>query len=516
MTPPDEQALALQFESLAGDTRRAQGAYFTPADIVSLTLELVAPYVPAPAVRVIDPACGAGAFLSAAAERWTEARLVGLELSADVARFCAERVPRAQVLCADALRGGLERVDCQGFVLFVGNPPYNGTSKLLRDKAEYRRLCALLPEPLPSGTSLRDDFAFFLLCAANALRGHEGAMAFITPASLLDSFMYAPLRKALTQWLSLCEVVELGGGIFEGAKVRTCITVWTTKPVAAARYRRLASRGPQTFVGELRFEPASPEFLLRPAGDEASALDAKWRAGGEELLDLVPISFPGLKTRFDELLVDDDPRRLYSRVRAFLTAESLPRFAEEHGLQGQLEKLSALRQFTGPDVRADEAKVRRFFRYKGSKHRGAIPASAHAYCYLDRRLIPRGDHRFRGDYDPHASALKLVFNTRELPLCAAITDVEGCVHAHRHTRFAPYYVPRRIRDEGLEVARPGAECGELVPNLSPAALHLGSPEKVFAAICRFINSAAVQNVWAPAFAATRDLPVPLFDLEKTP
>jgi hypothetical protein len=66
-----------------------------------------------------------------------------------------------------------------------------------------------------------------------------------------------------------------------------------------------------------------PHFRLRLPSAEAAALDAEWRANGQPLETLVPISFPGLKTRFDELLVDDDRERLFERITALSRAKDL-------------------------------------------------------------------------------------------------------------------------------------------------------------------------------------------------
>jgi hypothetical protein len=511
----DEQALAVAFPSV---DRRARGIYFTPGPLVQEVLALVRPYLPDGApLAVIDPACGAGAFLHGARQALPAASLHGLELSEEIAGQCRARLAGATVMCGDALRGALPEllstIRPGAFELWLGNPPYNGTSSVLQERATYERLRRLLPErfALPRGTSLRDDYAFFLLLAARRLQERPGALAFVTSATLLDAFLYAPLRQALIETLSLREVLDLGENAFEGTRVRTCVTVWTSRDPSAPPPRYRARTGtPRPFSAE------APEWLLRPAAPAARRLEDSWRSEGEPLSMLIPISFPGLKTRFDELLVDADPVRLLDRVRAFLQtpAGGLPDLARRHGLDGALlPKLRALKAFVGDrPLRASPDRIRPFFRYAGERHRAGIPSASRAYCYLDRRLIPRGDHRLRGDHDPHACPQKLVFNARELPLTALYLDEPGCVTAHRHTRFAPLMVPWRLREQGLQTARPGEDLGPEVPNLSPRGLlwaeRLGGPDRLFRALADFINSEPVQHVWAPAYGASRELSVP--------
>ncbi len=495
MQSVDEEALGEQFEAQA---RRKGGIYFTPAWLVKRVLEAAAPFVPAQGrLAVVDPACGAGAFLSAAGEAFPRATLLGCELEAQSAAECRTRMPRAVVVNGDALRGPtlgklLRQIPAKAFEVWVGNPPYNGRSALLDDSKAFARMQKLLaPEAtLAKGQSLRDDFAFFLLVAAERLKGRDGAIAFVTSASLLDAFLYAPLRHTLLSRLALREAVDLGIGVFRGTRVRTCFTIWTTN-----------REGP-TVTAE------APQYRLRKVSLEANTLHEAWRADGELLTKLVPVSLPGLKTRFDELLTDSDPERLRGRLEELMRTpkSKLAQFARRHQIpQSCAAKLAALP--TGLAI--NPARIRAFIRYRGARSRGPS-----AFCYLDRMLIPRGDHRLHGQWDPHQGRCKLVFNIRELPLWAELLEEAGCVTAYQHARFAPLWVPLRVREEGpLAANRLTVDAlGPLVPNLSPRGLQwaqqLGGPREVFAEIARFICSRPVQDLWAPAFGASEELSVP--------
>jgi hypothetical protein len=418
-----------------------------------------------------------------------------VELDPRTAALCRERVPRARLAVGDALAGrALEELlpDDPTFELWLGNPPWNGTSPLLRDVAAWRRATAWLPARLAPrrGTSLRDDFVFFLLRASARLERRSGALAFVTPASLLDAFAHAPVREALCSRLTLREVHLLPAGTFAGTKVTPCFTVWTS-PIERRAFPAFhdGSGAPVTIT------PAPPEWRLRPITRRAAELDAAWRRGGATLPELVPVSFAGLKTRFDELLVDDEREVLIARVREFLDGAPLLGFARRWDLEAFTAKLTVLRRRAG-GTRFDEANVRRFVRYRGPR-----PAGPPAWCYVDRRLIPRGDHRLRGDFDPHRATVKLVFNSHELPLAAHVLEGDGCVTMYRHTRFAPLEVPRSLLTNPLD-ARPS---GPLVPNLTPAGLalaeRLGGPRAVFEHIARHVMSDDFQRHWAPAFGA---------------
>ncbi|HME91076.1 MAG TPA: N-6 DNA methylase, partial [Myxococcaceae bacterium] len=290
----DEESLALRFDPSA---RRREGRYFTPAALVDFSLQLASAHLPRDRpLAIVDPSCGAGAFLLSAHRLFPRARLFGLELSKAIAAECRRRVPAATVISADALQADLPRLLDQippgVFELWVGNPPYNGTSSLLQDARGYRAIRGLLPSSAstPPGTSLRDDFAFFLLLAAERLRNRDGALAFITSATLLDAYLYSQLRRAMLAALSLREAVDLGAGVFRGTRVRTCLTVWRSQSSSShpPRFRgRPAAPKAAFHVSQLEapavFTPGAPDWKLRPSCPEAERLDQRWRRHGEPL-----------------------------------------------------------------------------------------------------------------------------------------------------------------------------------------------------------------------------------------
>jgi len=163
---------------------------------------------------VLDPACGAGAFLEAAAERlvaWlnkaaprrssrdlqrTIARqcLFGVdadEAAALLARFVLDAENDGRIHHGDSLLG---RSPWPGrrFDVVVGNPPFANAIEGLVDPSTKERLGDRFPEL--GGTA---DLSFYFLAAAHEYAEPEGAVGLVLPRTVLS----APAARALRERL---------------------------------------------------------------------------------------------------------------------------------------------------------------------------------------------------------------------------------------------------------------------------------------------------------------------------
>ncbi|HEY4162085.1 MAG TPA: N-6 DNA methylase [Dongiaceae bacterium] len=109
--------------------RRALGATYTPPEIVRAMLERAASEAGADAVaRIVDPGAGSGRFLLAAAEKFPDAALIGIESDPVAALLLRANLAagglsqRARVIVGDYRIAALPPLD--GRTLFIGNPPY--------------------------------------------------------------------------------------------------------------------------------------------------------------------------------------------------------------------------------------------------------------------------------------------------------------------------------------------------------------------------------------------------------
>jgi adenine-specific DNA-methyltransferase len=200
---------------LPDELRSRYGIYYTPP---ALTRRLIAMATEAGVdwsrCRVLDPACGGGAFMAPAALRMASelkgcepalilqnvgSRLRGLEIDpfaawmsqafleialADVCRAADRRLPRLVTVC-DSLE---QEPDGDGFDLVIGNPPYGRIGLSPEMRKRYRR-------------SLYGHANQYGVFTDLALRwtAPGGVIAYVTPTSFLAGEYFKALRALIAR-----------------------------------------------------------------------------------------------------------------------------------------------------------------------------------------------------------------------------------------------------------------------------------------------------------------------------
>lgn len=110
-------------------SRRERGDWQTPLELAREVVGLALRQGARPS-SVIEPTCGRGAFLQAAAEAFPDARLFGFDLEAahidEARRALSLHAARTELVCADFFRTDWEAVlgAAPGPTLLLGNPPW--------------------------------------------------------------------------------------------------------------------------------------------------------------------------------------------------------------------------------------------------------------------------------------------------------------------------------------------------------------------------------------------------------
>lgn len=287
----------------------------------------VARLMRAPPRVVLEPSCGEGSFLLAAAEQFESARLVGHELVPRYADAARERLPaaRTSVTVADFFEVDWQRQigALAGPLLVTGNPPWVTSAALgalgssnLPVKSNFKRLSGY--EAL-TGKSNFDVSEWMLLRLIEALQGRTATLAMLCKSAVARRVIEFTAARA---W-------SLGdGGLFRidamqhfGAAVDAVLFVAHTGGAAGAGwpiYPSLDAEHPSSamaMVGGVMI--ASSEALERTA-HLAGRCEPEWRSGIKhdcsKLMELSSMA-EGFENGLGER-VDIEPELIYPLLKS--------------------------------------------------------------------------------------------------------------------------------------------------------------------------------------------------------
>lgn len=211
---------------LATTYQKLRGGYYTPAPIANFLARWA---IQTPTAQVLEPSCGDGAVLEAAAaallhcgasEADVAAQLRGVELDPDEAQKAVARV--------QAITGGVtvpvhigdffayckaHLTDKRLFDAIIGNPPF----VRYQDFAEEQRTVAfyLMQSAGLHPNRLTNAWVPFLV-AATMLLNERGRLAMVIPAELLQVNYAAELRYFLSRYYSSLTLITFKKLVFAG------------------------------------------------------------------------------------------------------------------------------------------------------------------------------------------------------------------------------------------------------------------------------------------------------------
>jgi SAM-dependent methyltransferase len=204
------------------DRRRAQGSFYTPAELVEWVLDHALPTQGS----VLDPACGTGHFLVAAARRLGVRAVHGSDLDPDAVRIARERlhaldptVPLEEIARQVVEADGLVAWEDGRFDAVVGNPPFLG---------QLRRRSAGQSEAHRRGLGAYTDTSAVFLRRALDLVVPGGTVALVQPISVLAARDAGPVRAAVAERGAVTDFWCSDRPVFDGTPVLTCVPVVRT------------------------------------------------------------------------------------------------------------------------------------------------------------------------------------------------------------------------------------------------------------------------------------------------
>ena len=306
-------------------------------------------------------------------------------------------------------RDAAERIKREAKILVVlGNPPYNGFAGLAM--AEERDLTnayrTAKRAALPQGQGLNDLYVRFYRMAERRIveKTHKGIVCFISNYSWLDGLSFTGMRERYLDVFDRIWIDCLNGDKYKTGKLtpegepdpsifstdsnREGIQVGTA---IALLLRREKSTGTSEVAFRDLWGKAKHEQLRSEAENEIDptygtqrptlGLGFSFQEGATDanyfswplLPEIFPVSFPGVKTSRDDLVVDTDRDRLVSRMQQY--------FDPEIG-DAEISSISPVAMTS--TARFDHLKTRRYLIQRGFR-----PENIVRYCYrpFDNRWL---------------------------------------------------------------------------------------------------------------------------------
>ena len=386
-------------------------------------------------------------------------------------------------------------------LVILGNPPYNGFAGVAMDE-EWELLEAYRkPKQVNLGDArgLNDLYVRFFRMAERRIaeKTGRGIVCFISNYSWLDGLSFTGMRERYLEAFDAIRIDCLNGdkyrtgkttpdgdpdpSIFStpedpvGIQVGTAITTLVRKrkadhaPANKVAFRHLWGQTKrEDLIATAETEPDALYDCFAPSLSlglpfARMAVSDDW-PGWPSLPDLFPISFPGVHTGRDRLLVDIDLNRLRARIVDYFN----PSLTHE---EIAVRYPAAMRNSSAFKI-TDARVVRDALLARGGPHEAGFVRDAYRpfdnrwlYWEADRRLLTAPSP----DYWPHVFDGNLWLSSAQ-HLRKGASEPQACVARHVGSfhlieRGAAMF-PAWLRDTGLGTDGSGAQRR---PNLSPAA-----------------------------------------------
>lgn len=270
--PDAIEHLGATHESLVAE-RQGSGTFYTPPSLVAWVLDRALPVAADTRLSVLDPACGAGHFLVAAARRFIARGLApgeavdlvhGVDL--DPVAVAISRL-RLQVLAPGSdphvrIGDGLDSHPGAPYDVVLGNPPFLGR---LRSRTTAASAGPATPAARGTGLGAYTDVSAVFLHRALDLVKPTGTVALVQPLSLLAARDAAPVRAAVAAAGAVTAFWSSLTPLFAGTAVLTCVPVVSV----GASQRAIATWfGPDFIAGDDQPLPAREwgDLTARAAG----------------------------------------------------------------------------------------------------------------------------------------------------------------------------------------------------------------------------------------------------------
>lgn len=209
------------------DKDKLRGGYYTSAQVAEWLCEWA---IQSADDTVLEPSCGDGAFLGAAAQRLLSLgatpakiarRLTGVEIITAEANAATERLrpdlgkAADKIVCNSDFFGWWQGTDQPAFDVIVGNPPFIRYQSF--PEPHRTRAMAIMGDQGLKPNRLTNIWVPFVVAATASLKP-GGRLALVLPAEILQVTYAAQLRSYLTDHFERIDVIACNELFFENAE----------------------------------------------------------------------------------------------------------------------------------------------------------------------------------------------------------------------------------------------------------------------------------------------------------
>ncbi len=264
---------AFRSNKTAPTATKARGGYYTPAALADYLCRWA---IRSPSDRVIEPSCGDGSFVSAAAP------LLGADGSITAVEIVPEEIRKAQAAvngaavpvdwqCADFFEIAPQLMQGPGYDAAVGNPPFIRFQYF--DKQARERAFRLLNAAGYRPNGLANAWVAFVQLAAELVRD-GGRLAMVVPAELLQVQYAAELRERLPTLFDAVWVIAFDRLVFPDIQQEVLLLLGDGRNRNARTHGRLYTR--QVADGDALLSTAAPAGAVAHAPERRTHAGMKW------------------------------------------------------------------------------------------------------------------------------------------------------------------------------------------------------------------------------------------------
>lgn len=267
------------------DRDKLRGGYYTSSQVAEW---LCGWAIQSATDTVLEPSCGDGAFLEAAARRLLslgatpgeiERRLTGIEIISAEAHAATERLrpdlgeAADKIVCNSDFFGWWQGTDQPAFDVIVGNPPFIRYQSF--PEPHRTRAMEIMGDQGLTPNRLTNIWVPFVVAATASLKP-GGRLALVLPAEILQVSYAAQLRSYLTDHFGRIDVIACNELFFENAEQEVVLLLADDALAAASEDNvcRVALTAAETVSDIVEIKPA---LLLERAEPKTIRHDSeKW------------------------------------------------------------------------------------------------------------------------------------------------------------------------------------------------------------------------------------------------